>query len=390
MNYSSSAIIQTVAIRELKKAFYSKGLMLSIAVVIIIMIGAIFLAQWAAQRESPNSIAVVTTSSDDFWSRYSNGLKIVQTKSASDAIRMVEANETELALDIKDNDWILYSKGQINTSMQENIGALVQLYSMDRAVKAVGIESEEFYQNLASPNIEFQDITANNSISKQSIDSIVTVLGGIMILMFSIMLFAANIGGRVTEEKSSRIIEIILGSVRPLDFLTGKILGNTLFGLGAVSVILAIGIVGLRLSGLHGKMTIEFSILPALIIAFILGICFFGSLYAAAGAMVQRTEDLQSTQMPIVFLLAATIYTPLFGYQYMDETWMRILMWVPPFSIGSGPLQYSAQNITTGELVLSQFITFLVTLVVVLFAGRIYRRAIFDNSGRSRWGRVFK
>lgn len=136
MNYSSSAIIQTVAIRELKKAFYSKGLMLSIAVVIIIMIGAIFLAQWAAQRESPNSIAVVTTSSDDFWSRYSNGLKIVQTKSASDAIRMVEANETELALDIKDNDWILYSKGQINTSMQENIGALVQLYSMDRAVKA--------------------------------------------------------------------------------------------------------------------------------------------------------------------------------------------------------------------------------------------------------------
>ena len=211
-----------------------------------------------------------------------------------------------------------------------------------------------------------------------------------MILMFSIMLFAANIGGRVTEEKSSRIIEIILGSVRPLDFLTGKILGNTLFGLGAVSVILAIGIVGLRLSGLHGKMTIEFSILPALIIAFILGICFFGSLYAAAGAMVQRTEDLQSTQMPIVFLLAATIYTPLFGYQYMDETWMRILMWVPPFSIGSGPLQYSAQNITTGELVLSQFITFLVTLVVVLFAGRIYRRAIFDNSGRSRWGRVFK
>ena len=171
------------------------------------------------------------------------------------------------------------------------------------------------------------------------IAALVTVLFGVAILIFFIMLFAGNIGGRVTEEKSSRVVEIILSSVRPLDFLTGKLLGNLLVGLVGTIVILGAATLALWASGLLTEVNLDLTVVPILVLAFILGLLFFGSLWAAAGAMVSRSEDLSSTQTPIMILVLGVIYAPAFGWSALQSTIMQVLAWLPPFSLSVAPLQ---------------------------------------------------
>ena len=73
-------------------------------------------------------------------------------------------------------------------------------------------------------------------------------------------------------------------------------MGNTLFGLLATAALLIIGFIGVQFTGLLDGIEFDVASIPLMLLAFIIGMLLFGSLYSAAGAMVSRTEDLQSTQ----------------------------------------------------------------------------------------------
>ncbi|MBT1122324.1 ABC transporter permease, partial [Stutzerimonas nitrititolerans] len=139
------------------------------------------------------------------------------------------------------------------------------------------------------------DISQDDS-SEANIGAVVTVLIAVGLMSFFIMLFAGNIGSRVTEEKSSRVVEIILATVRPLDFLGGKLIANVILGVVSSLLILGSGAIAISATGLLKDFHLDTAVLPLMLLSFIIGLLFFGSLYAAAGSMVSRTEDLQSTQ----------------------------------------------------------------------------------------------
>jgi ABC-2 type transport system permease protein len=141
----------------------------------------------------------------------------------------------------------------------------------------------------------------------------------------------------------------------------------------------------LAFSGLLEGLEFDWGILAVLLVGFLLGMIFFGSLYAAAGAMVQRTEDLQSTQMPILILLIATVYSATFGFTVLESTWMEVLAWVPPMSVAVAPLQYAAGNFGIGQLLLSYGILALTNLAAIWLVARVYRAAILNNGRRMTW-----
>ena len=217
-----------------------------------------------------------------------------------------------------------------------------------------------------------------------------TTLFALIVVMLTVITFAAQVGSRVTEEKSSRVVELILASVRPLDFLAGKLLGTVIFGFLATAVLLAVGGIGLKVSGLIDDVEIDWSALPVLLISWLLSMLFFGGLYAAAGAMVQRTEDLQSTQMPILILLMACVYIPSFGWSNTDTTFMQVVSWIPPFSIFAAPLTYAAGDFTAAQLAGSFALAAVTTVLVVWGAARIYKRTILNNGSVTKWSQLLR
>ena len=134
----------------------------------------------------------------------------------------------------------------------------------------------------------------------------------------------------------------------------------------------------------------DYSVVPMLALGFIIGFLFFGSLYAAAGSLVSRTEDLQSTQTPILILMFGMIYAPGFGISALDSTVMQVLAWVPPFSLAVAPLQFANGSMGVGQVLGSYVVCAIATVLVLLLVARIYRNAILNNGKRMSWREAFK
>lgn len=111
------------------------------------------------------------------------------------------------------------------------------------------------------------------------------------------------ISSGIVEEKASRVVELLLAAIRPRQLLAGKVLGIGLLGLGQLVVIGAFATV---LALAVGALEVPAGTIGALgivLVSFAFGYAFYATLFAVAGALVPRQEELQSSSTPLIFML---------------------------------------------------------------------------------------
>lgn len=371
----------------------SKGVIATIAILILLTVGFIGFLTWQENKDDgeagggADTVAVVGMPTEVFSE---SGLEAQSVADRAEAEQLVRDGEVDSAIVADGTTWDVISDGLAPGSVMESVNGLADTQRHASALENLGIDPTE-YENAAAPiEINALDIDAGAEGAESQMTRLLTALFSLFVIIFTVILFAAQVGSRVTEEKSSRVVELVLASVRPLDFLAGKILGALVFGFAATALILGVGAAALYFSGLLDGMTFDWSILPITLASWLLAMLFFGALYAAAGAMVQRTEDLQSTQSPILILLMISAYIPAFAWSNTDATWMQVVSWIPPVSIFTAPITYAAGDFTGIQLALSLLIALAATGAVVWIAARIYRQSILNNGRKGKWSDAFK
>lgn len=388
MSYSSTNTITTVARREIAVAAKSKGMIVSLVLTLLVIVGGIGALAYFSDRDDDSAAPRIAATEPAVIE--GTGAEVSQVADRGEAESLLRDERVDAALVPGDNGWELLTDGSAPASISALTSQAVSAYETGRALDAVGVAPEEFAAALHPADVTPVDISAEGEASEGETASLLAALAGTMVLVFSIISFAATIGSRVTEEKSSRVVELILSTVRPMDFLAGKIIGNVIFGFVCTTIWLAAGAAALAVSGLVEGVAFSWAIVPILLVSFVLGMVFFGSLYAAAGAMVQRTEDLQSTQLPIMMVIFAVMYVPMFGWSSVDATWMQVMAWIPPFSISTAPLQYAAGNMSLGEFGLSMLLMLAVTALTIWVVARIYRASILNNGQKLTWVKALR
>lgn len=387
--YSPWHTISTTAVREMQILLRSKGVLATIGILLVAIIGAIGFFTWQTNKEdegADKTVAVVGADEQLF-----DGTNL-DTRAAADraeAEQLVRDGEIDSAIVVDGTNWDVIADGIPDQTVMSTAEELAQAQRHAGALQSMGVDPAEY--DAAAPEIQVNalDVEHDAKGAEDQFIRLMTALFGLFILIFTVILFAAQVGSRVTEEKSSRVVELVLASVRPLDFLAGKILGTVAFGFLATLLLLGVGAIGLQVSGLLDGITFDWSILPITLASWLLAMLFFSALYAAAGAMVQRTEDLQSTQSPILFLLMISAYVPVFAWSNTDATWMQALSWIPPVSIFTAPITYAAGDFTGVQLAASLLIALAATVAVIWFAARIYRRTILNNGRKGKWSEAF-
>ena len=393
--YSPLHTVLTTAKREIQILFSKKSVVITLLIMLLAIIGGIGFASWQTSKdpeEKAQSVAVVNV---DKQLLDGSGLEPRDAADRADAERLVRDGDVEAALIAENNEWQVISDGFPDSGVMSSIDALAESYTQAAALEKLGISPAEYQAaapaiDVVPVNISDLDEGKDDEASEQDFIRLLTVFILLMLIVLMVVTFAAQVGSRVTEEKSSRVVELILSTVRPFDFLAGKILGNLVFGFVSTSILLAAGFIGLQVTGLLEDIQIDWSVLPVMLIAYLLAMVFFGGLYAAAGAMVQRTEDLQSTQMPVLLLILASAYVPAFGWMSTDATWMQVMSWIPPVSIFAAPLSYAAGDFTGVQLAASLAIAAVATLAVVWVTARIYRRSILNNGKTTKWSEALR
>lgn len=388
--YSPWHTIRTTALREMQILTRSRAVIFTLVILIVATLGMIGFFTWQANKDDAaatgDSVAVVGV---DTQSLSAAGLDPQGAADRAEAERLVRDGDVEAAVVADGETWDVISDGFPSNSVMHAVEAVAQAQSQAEALGKLGVDPAEYAAAAPQIQVNAVDVDGDAGAEEQFIRQL-TAFISLMVMIFTVITFAAQVGSRVTEEKSSRVVELVLASVRPMDFLAGKILGNLAYGFIATAIILGAGALGLSLSGLLDGVPFDWSILPIMLIAWMLGMLFFSALYAAAGAMVQRTEDLQSTQMPILLLIMASAYVPAFGWTSTSETWMQVCSWIPPLSIFAAPLTYAAGDFTAWQLALSFLISLAATVLVVWLAARIYRRSILNNGRVTKWSEALR
>ena len=201
-----------------------------------------------------------------------------------------------------------------------------------------------------------------------------------VILYVTIVMYGLQVMQGVIEEKQSRIIEVLLSSVKPFQLMLGKVIGIGSVCLTQITVwALSLGIVSAVAAAqaiAFGTMkfpTIPISFLVFFIIYFVLGYFIFATLYAIVGSIVSSQEDGQQAQVPITLLVALPMMLATVVMTKPDSTLSIVLSLIPFFAPIFMFMRITVQQPPMWQIALS-IILMLVTIIgEVWLAGKIYR-----------------
>ena len=185
---------------------------------------------------------------------------------------------------------------------------------------------------------------------------------GLIALLIVLVFYGQAVAQGVTEEKSSRVVELLLTTVSPRRLLAGKVLGIGMLGLAQLLLAGGAALAAGRLAGGAGLPSAAPETVALVLLWFVLGYVFYSVAFAAAGALVSRQEDLETAMTPITVVLIGAFYLALIvSNSNPNGTVARIAAFVPPFSPMVVPARMVLGDMTAVGLALAIAIDLLAT-----------------------------
>ncbi len=205
---------------------------------------------------------------------------------------------------------------------------------------------------------------------------------GVVLLFVSLQTYGLWVATGVVEEKASRIVEILLSTIKPSALLAGKVLGLGLLGLGQLLVIVLAGLGAALASGAVDLPSATLGSAAQLALWFVLGYALYSCLFAVSGALVSRQEDLQSATGPLTVLLLAGYFVAFSAVRSPDGTLAHVASLVPLTAPMSMPVRILLTDVPAGEVILSVALTLVAVALSVRLAARIYSGSVLRMGAR--------
>ena len=256
--------------------------------------------------------------------------------------------------------------------------------------------------------------------SSSEVASAIGLIGG-MIIYFFIFMYASQVMKGVIEEKTNRIIEVLVSSVKPFQFLLGKIIGVAAVGLVLILVMQTFFLPGIDLEALRNAgnlagglpdiagtgnlsaekmqiiqkvaMTIDpifiIKFLASFLFYFIGGYLLYASLFAAIGAAVDNETDSQQFLTPLSIILVIGLYI---GFAAMKSPESPMVFWssLIPFTSPIVMLVRIPFGVPTWEILTSMALLIVSFIFFTWLSGKIYRIGILMYGKKVTWKELYK
>ena len=248
-----------------------------------------------------------------------------------------------------------------------------------------GIVGQAVIALRAGTNAQPPTISALEPPSAEDVTAIIFANAGIILMFIGIFSYGTWVLTGVVEEKQSRVVEVVLATVRPRDLLMGKVLG---IGLLALAQLLVLVIAGVSFAQFSGQLTLPPTTVGAVVQLvgwFILGFAFYSTAMGVLGALASRVEEASNASMPVTMSATlAYILSIVFVTQEPAGPLARIMTFLPPAAPMVVPLRVALGEIDAWEIVVS--VAIMLASIWLLFAigGRVYSGAVLQTGGQIR------
>ncbi|MFI6604546.1 ABC transporter permease [Nonomuraea sp. NPDC050536] len=214
----------------------------------------------------------------------------------------------------------------------------------------------------------------------------------LVVLLFMLLIGQAMmVAMGVVEEKGSRIVEILLTSVRPWQLLGGKIIGLGALGLINLSAVLVVGLTASKISGTAVDFPPGmFGIVAGVLAWFVLGYAFFATLAAALSSLVSRQEEVSNVMSPLTMLIMASYFAAFYATFQPTGTLAQVLSFIPPFSSMVMPVRMAAVDVPLWQVGVAAVLMLVAVAGVLSIGARIYQRAVLRTGARVKLSDVLR
>ncbi|ODT94875.1 MAG: sodium ABC transporter permease [Pseudonocardia sp. SCN 72-86] len=360
-----------VARREFTTQVRSKSFAIGLLVTIVIFGIYIALFSFIGSQSSSNSLGLTSSTASlepalqDAAKAQDRTLTITRVDRAAGEAQVADG-DLDALLDGGPGSWTLLGKDTVDSSLQQLVTGAVQQTTLTDALTAAG-------QDPAA-------VAARGNVTVDTQEPVDPERGQRLVLA---IVYGSAVAQGVVEEKSSRVVELLLSTIRPVHLLTGKILGLGLVGLVQLLILSAIGLVGSLTTGILTIPNAAAGALVSAVVWYLLGFFLYASIYAAAGSLVSRQEELQSTVAPIMFpLFIPFIFAVSVLPNDPRNTLGTILSFIPLFSPTLMPARAAMGVAPLWQVLVAIALTILAIVGVVLAAARIYRNSVLRTGAR--------
>jgi ABC-2 type transport system permease protein len=412
-NYRILALIK----RELKEKLLSKTFIIMTLLLPLIMFGGIGIQILLHGDEGKSSVAVISESqtltesfqkelltSDfmkegnytfSFYTQNREELKVFLNQSKRNLLEGTITGVVYVpASAMKDKKIEYYSKTPTNLNLSRKLEGPINKVLIDNYFSNKALSSEEL--DFARKGIDFSGfkITKEAKIEEAGYGNLILSYVFTFLLYLSLLMSGQLLLQSVIEEKSNRIVEVILSSVSPKELMTGKILGSAITALFQMIIWLSpiILIISTTLFALPPEITFSITInhILFLLANFTLGLIIFLSLFGMVGSIFDNPQDAQSGMWPIMILIMIPFFIAISMMENPNSPIANIASLLPFSSIMVMPVKMTVVEVPLWQLILCLAINVATIFVVFPIAGKIYRVGILITGKKPKWSEVVK
>ena len=317
----------------------------------------------------------------------------------------------------------IYSEGTITPALVSSVRSILTDTIQKAHLAEMGIPNLQQMVEKAHVDVDVRSVKWSESGDEQESSTTAAMGLGFMLSFITymfVLLYGAMIMNSVIEEKTNRIVEVVVSSCRPFQLMLGKIIGVGLVGLTQMAIwivlILIIGTVAGGALGINGagaaspeamaaasgadmgmmesimRQAMSINYLPILlnfVLYFIGGYLLYSSLFAGLGSAVDQASDSSQFTTPVILIMLIAFYA---GMACMENPSGPMAFWcsIIPFTSPVVMMIRLPFGVPTWQLILSLVLLFGTALAITWLAARIYRRGILHYGKKASFKDLFK
>ena len=287
-----------------------------------------------------------------------------------------------------------YSKTPNNITLSRKIEEPINKVLIDAYFSNKALSTEELDFARKGVNFNGFKVSKEESIKEEGFGSIVLSYIFAFLLYISLLMSGQMMLQSVIEEKSSRIVEVILSSVSPREMMTGKIVGSAITALMQMGIWLAaiITIASSVFFALPAEVVVDIKTVQVvfLLVNFAVGLVLFLSLFGMVGSIFDNPQDAQSGMWPVMMLIMIPFFVAMSMMQNPNSPIGNVTALLPFTSIMVMPVKMTIVEVPIWQLALSIVVNIIAIFFVFPIAGKIYRVGILRTGKKPKWSEVVK
>jgi ABC-2 type transport system permease protein len=268
-------------------------------------------------------------------------------------------------------------RGEADERLRAVVTGAIQLVAVQERAAAAGIAPDELLLLVAPVAVDNEElgITAGRSPDDEAAAAVMSIL-----LLMAILTYGNLVLTGVVEEKSSRVVEVLLARMPARNLLAGKVAGIGLLGFGQFAVTALAALVASLVVDAVDLPAISGGVLAWVVVWFVLGYAVYAMAYGALGSLASRTEDASSVAGPVSYVLLAGYWASYIAVASdPDSGWSQLVSLFPATAPFAMPGRLALGAAAWWEPVLAAAIALAAIAALVVFAGRVYTGAILHT-----------